>query len=247
MKAHMKRTIVFLLAGALAAAPGVAQGAGGAPSNARSQGSRAADGVTLDSVLTQMDKTAAEFKTAEAGLEQDQFTRVVNETDTQKGTVYFQRKGSSLEMMVVFKQPQEKHVLYSGNSLQVYQPSIEQVNKYDLSKHKQEVDTFLTLGFGGRGHDLPKSFDVKLAGTESLGGIRTAKLELVPKNPQARNAASRILLWIDVARGVSLQQQFFEPSGDYRLAKYSDIKVNQNLPSDTFKLKTTGKTRVVTP
>jgi len=172
---------------------------------------------------------------------------VVNETDVQKGTVFFQRKGSSMEMMVVFKQPQEKNVLYSGNSLQVYQPKIEQVNKYDLSKHKQEVDTFLTLGFGGRGHDLAKSFDVKLDGTETIGGIRTAKLELVPKNAQAKNAANRILLWIDVARGVSVQQQFFEPSGDYRLAKYSDIKLNQNLPGDTFKLKTTGKTKVVTP
>jgi outer membrane lipoprotein-sorting protein len=116
-----------------------------------------------------------------------------------------------------------------------------------LSKHKQEVDTFLTLGFGGRGHDLAKSFDVKLDGTETIGGTRTAKLELVPKNAQAKNAANRILLWIDVARGVSVQQQFFEPSGDYRLAKYSDIKLNQNLPGDTFKLKTTGKTKVVTP
>ena len=241
MKAFMTRTIAFLLAGALTAVPSLAQTAG------QSGASPASGSVTLESVLTQMDKAAAEFKTAEAELEQNQFTKVVNETDTQKGTVYFQRKGNSLEMMVVFKQPQEKYVLYSGNALQVYQPSIEQVNKYDLSKHKQEVDTFLTLGFGGRGHDLAKSFEVKFDGPEKLGSIATAKLELVPKNPQARNAASRILLWIDTARGVSVQQQFFEPSGDYRLAKYSNIKLNQNLSADTFKLKTTGKTKVVTP
>lgn len=237
MKVHMKRTIAFLLAGALLGTPALAQTAS-APANG---------GATLDSVLTAMDKAAAEFKTAEANLEQDQFTKVVSETDTQKGMVYFQRKGSGLEMMVVFKQPQEKYVLYSGSSLQVYQPNIEQVNKYDLSKHKQEVDTFLTLGFGGRGHDLLKSFDVKLAGPATVLGVRTQKLELVPKNPQARNAASQIWLWIDPARGVSVQQQFFEPSGDYRLAKYSDIKINQNLPGDTFKLKTTNKTKVVTP
>jgi outer membrane lipoprotein-sorting protein len=240
MKALMTRTIAFLLAGALAVAPSFAQTAG-------QSGASAATGATLESVLNQMDKAAAEFKTAEADLEQTQFTKVVNETDTQKGTVFFQRKGSSLEMMVVFKQPQEKYVLYSGNALQVYQPSIEQVNKYDLSKHKQEVDTFLTLGFGGRGHDLAKSFEVKFGGPDKLGNIATAKLELVPKNPQARNAASHIVLWIDTARGVSVQQQFFEPSGDYRLAKYSNIKLNQNLPSDTFKLKTTGKTKVVAP
>ena len=44
-----------------------------------------------------------------------------------------------------------------------------------------------------------------------------------------------------------MQQKFFEPSGDYRLAKFSDIKLNQNLPADTFKLKTTSKTKVITP
>jgi outer membrane lipoprotein-sorting protein len=240
MKERMKTSMVFLLAAVLSAATALAQ------TNDKAS-PRSADGVTLDSVLATMDKTAADFKTAQAELQQDQFTKVVNETDTQKGTVYFQRKGNSEEMAVVFKQPQEKYVLYSGNTLQVYQPSIDQVNKYDLSKHKQEVDTFLTLGFGGRGHDLPKSFDVKFDGVEQVNGVRTARLELIPKNPQARSQASRILLWIDVARGVSVQQQFFEPSGDYRLAKYSDIKLNQSLPGDTFKLKTTSKTKVVTP
>ena len=51
------------------------------------------------------------------------------------------------------------------------------------------------------------------------------------------------MLWIDPARVVSVQQQFFEPSGDYRLAKYSDIQINQKLPDSVFKLKTTGKTK----
>lgn len=209
---------------------------------------QAASAQTLDSVLAAMDKAAADFKNAQADVQQDQFTKVVNETDTQKGTVYFQRGSKNgLEMMVVFKQPQEKYVLYSGKTLQVYQPSIEQVNKYDLGGHRTEVETFLTLGFGGSGQDLKKSFDVKLLGPDTIAGVKTAKLELVPKNTQVRNTASKILLWIDSERGVSVQQQFFEPSGDYRLAKYSNIKVNQGLSADTFKLKTTSKTKVVTP
>ena len=44
-----------------------------------------------------------------------------------------------------------------------------------------------------------------------------------------------------------MQQQFFEPDGDYRLAKYSDIKIDQKLPEDVFKLKTTKKTKFVSP
>jgi outer membrane lipoprotein-sorting protein len=57
----------------------------------------------------------------------------------------------------------------------------------------------------------------------------------------------QIILWIDPARGISAQQQLIEPSGDYRLAKYSNIKVNQNIPNDVFKLKTSGKTKWVRP
>ena len=56
---------------------------------------------------------------------------------------------------------------------------------------------------------------------------------------------ARILLWIDPARGVSVQQQFFESSGDYRLAKYSNIELNQKLADGVFKLKTSGKTETV--
>jgi outer membrane lipoprotein-sorting protein len=70
-------------------------------------------------------------------------------------------------------------------------------------------------------------------------------LDLVPKSQKVRNNVAHIILWIDTGRGVSLQQQVFEPSGDYRLAKYSDIEINQKLPDNAFKLKTTGKTKTV--
>ena len=54
-------------------------------------------------------------------------------------------------------------------------------------------------------------------------------------------------LWIDPARGVSVQQKFAEPSGDYRVAKYSNIEINHKISGDVFKLKTTGHTKVIKP
>jgi hypothetical protein len=53
-------------------------------------------------------------------------------------------------------------------------------------------------------------------------------------------------LWIDKDKGVSVQQRFQERSGDYRLAKYTNIK-HEKLNSDVFKLKTTGSTKVIRP
>lgn len=201
----------------------------------------------LEKILNRMDETAAKFRTAQADFVWEQFQSVVKETDTQKGKVYFRRVGKDLQMMADITEPTQKYVLYSDGKVHVYQPSIEQVTVYTPGKNRADVESFLVLGFGGGGHDLLKSFEVKYEGTENVGGEEAAKLDLIPKSARVHNMFDHILMWVDPARGVSVQQQVFEPSGDYRLAKYSDIQLNQKLPDNIFRLKTTGKTKFVSP
>jgi len=201
----------------------------------------------LEKILTQMDAMAASFKSAEADFVWDQYTKVVNETDTQSGKVYFRRSSKETEMAADISQPAQKYVLYQNSTVRVYEPRIDQVTVYNTGKNRADVESFLVLGFGGRGHDLEKSFDVSFQGYEEVGGVRAARLNLVPKTAKGRNIFDHILLWIDPARGVSVQQQFVEAQGDYRLAKYSNIKLNQSIPNDVFKLKTTGRTKVINP
>lgn len=201
----------------------------------------------LDCVLKKMDEAAANFHTTQADFVWDQYQKVVDETDTQKGTVYYRRSGTQIEMMAEIKDPDTKYVLYKDGKLQVYQPKIEQVLVYPTSG-KGDIESYLVLGFGGSGQDLTKAFDVSYAGEETIGGIGTGKLQLIPKSEKVRNNFfAKALLWIDLARGISLQQQFFQTSGDYRLAKYSAIKVNTKIGNDVFQLKTTKKTQFVSP
>lgn len=201
----------------------------------------------LEKVLNDLDTTAADFRSAQANFVWDQFQKVVNETDTQKGKVYFRRVGKETQMMAHITEPSEKFVLYSEGKVQVYEPKIDQVTVYAVTKNRADVESFLVLGFGGRGHDLLKSFDVKWLGTEKINGAETAKLDLTPKSERIRGMFEHILMWVDPNHGVSVQQQVFQPGGDYRLAKYSDIQLNQKLPDNVFKLKTTSKTKTVTP
>jgi outer membrane lipoprotein-sorting protein len=201
----------------------------------------------LEKVLDSMDRAAAGFKTTEAAFVWDQYQKVVDETDTQKGRVYFRRSGKEVEMAADITEPDAKYVLYTDSKVQVYQPRIEQVTVWNAAKNKGDLESYLVLGFGGRGHDLAQSFEVKYLGSEDLNGIRTAKLDLVPKSEKVRNNFSHITLWIDPERGISVQQQLFDPDGNYRLAKYSDIKINQKIADNVFKLKTSSKTKFVTP
>ena len=201
----------------------------------------------LERVLAQMDKTAAAFRTTEASFVWNQYQKVVDDSDKQEGKVYFRRVGKETQMAADITSPDKKYVLFSDSKVEVYQPKIDQVTSYNTGKNRAEFESFLVLGFGGGGHDMLKSFDVKYLGDEKIDGVDTAKLDLVPKSQKVRNNFQHIVLWIDPARGLSVQQQLFEPSGDYRLAKYSDIQVNQKIPDTVFKLKTTNKTKTVSP
>jgi outer membrane lipoprotein-sorting protein len=200
------------------------------------------DAAGLERVLNQMDAAARSFKTTEASLVWDKYDSVIKETDTQKGRIYFRREGGEVEMAVDLVDP-EQYVRYSAGKVQLYWPKRDEVDIYNAGKNRDTVEGFLLIGFGGSGHDLLKSYDVRFLGSEIANGISAGKLELIPKSDRLKNNIARVLLWIDPARGVSVQQQFFEPDNNYRLAKYSDIKINQKLPEDAFKLKTTKKTK----
>ena len=205
------------------------------------------DSGALDNVLNKMDSASASFHTAQADFVWDQYQKVVDETDTQKGTVYYRRSGKEIEMMADIKEPDRKIVLYKDRKLQVYQPKIEQVMVYPAGGNRNELESYLVLGFGGSGQDLKTAFDVSYEGEETVDSVATAKLQLIPKSEKIRNNFSKIFLWIDLARGISVQQKFMQTQGDYRLAKYSAIRVNAKIGNDVFQLKTTSKTKIVSP
>lgn len=203
-----------------------------------------AQDADLQKVLGEMDSAAAAFHTTQANFEWEQYWKVVNDRESQKGTVYYRRAGKEIQMMADITDP-PKSVLFSEGKVQVYEPKLKRVTSYDAGKNREAVESFLVLGFGGGGHDLLKSFDVKYLGTENVAGVGAGKLELIPKADRVRNIFAKIWLWIDPARGISVQQQFFEPSGDYRLAKYSGIQLNQKISDSAFKLKTANGTQFV--
>ena len=206
-----------------------------------------AQDANLEKVLDSMDRQAQAFRSAQADFVWEQFTKVVNETETQNGTIYFRRAGKDdVDMAADVKKPAPKYVLFSKQTVKLYEPGVDRVTEYNVNKNA-DFQSFLVLGFGGSGHGMLKNFDVKYAGSENVMGVNAAKLVLTPKQQKVSSMFSQIILWIDPAKGISVQQQFDAPDGDYRLAKYSNIVLNGNIPDSVFKIKTTGKTQVVKP
>jgi outer membrane lipoprotein-sorting protein len=204
-------------------------------------------GADLDKVLSRMDTTASQFRSAEANLSWEQYQKVINDSDVEEGKIYFRRNGKDIQMMADISKPAPRQIFYSNGKVQLFEPKVNRVTVYSPGKSRADIESFVVLGFGGGGHELLKNFDVKYAGTEDLNGIQTDKLELTPKSARLRGMFERLVMWIDPKLGVAVQQKFFQPEGDYRLTKYSDIHLNQKIPDNTFKLKTDSKTTTVSP
>jgi outer membrane lipoprotein-sorting protein len=189
--------------------------------------------ATLDGVLGMMDHSAQDFRTLTADIEHIKYTDVVKDTSTETGKLFVRRDE---KMRIEFKQPDERTILRSGDSLFVFTPKINRVEEYDLGKNREMVDQYVLLGFGTKSENLKKSYEVRLLGETELDHKKTVELELTPKSDQVRKQIARIQMWIDEASWLPIQQKFFESgSEDYLIFHYTNVMKNLKIGDSQFK------------
>jgi hypothetical protein len=200
----------------------------------------------LDEVLRAMDAANAKFRSAEADFQWDLFERVVKQTTSQKGTIYFMKEGAKTQMGAKIVEPATKFLEYRDGTLRVFDPGPDHLTTILPKQNQAQMESFLTLGFGGSGKDLARAWTVADLGMESMSDgahqVETAKLDLVSKDPSVRNIFTHVTVWIDADRGISLKQVFYMPSEDRRTAVYSNIRYNQRVDQKPYEIKTDSKT-----
>ncbi len=201
----------------------------------------------LNTTLAKLDAASGRFKSTTADFEFDSIvTDPIPDKDVQKGTVYYDRKGNAFQMGMHINEingrPVPKIIVVSGGVFKMYDKLQNQVT---TSNKAGKYESYLILGFGASGRDLQQKFAVKDLGSENVGGVKTEKLELVAKDPEVLKLFPKITIWADTDRGVSLKQVFDEGQGQSRICVYSNIRVNQALPSDAFTFKTDPGVQVI--
>jgi outer membrane lipoprotein-sorting protein len=189
--------------------------------------------ATTANVLAMMDKSAVDFRSLTADLENTKYTDVVEDGATETGQIFVRH---DQKMRIEIAKPNPRTILRTGDSLFVYTPKIKRVEEYDLGKNRAMVDQYVLLGFGTKSQSLLKSYDVKLNGEEELDHKKTYLLELTPKSEDVRRQITKILMWIDPSSWLPIQQKFFETgSGDYIQFHYSSVMKNLKIPDSRFK------------
>ena len=146
-------------------------------------------------------------------------------------------KGNDVRAIVDFTgQTDARIIAFSGKTVRVYYPNANTFQDFQFGKSSQILNQFLLLGFGSSGSDLARSYEITAEGPENIGATSTTKLLLIPRDAKVKERLAKIEMWMPDDAAYPTQQQFYEPSGNYRKVTYSDVHLNPPI-QETLELK----------
>jgi outer membrane lipoprotein-sorting protein len=190
-------------------------------------GALALPAESVDSILSRMDQAAPLFHGVSADIHMITYTAIIGDKTDENGTLKMQRKGGTVRAIIDFSgQTDAREIAFLGNIIRMYYPKLKMYQDYDVGKNSNVLNQFLLLGFGSSGKELAQSYEITAAGTENVAGVATTKLLLIPKSEGVKQRLSKIEMWIPTDAAYPIQQQFYEPSGNYERVTYSNVKLN---------------------
>jgi outer membrane lipoprotein-sorting protein len=177
----------------------------------------------LDAILARMDKAAPSFHALSASVDMVEYQKILDDRTTDKGSLKMQRNGKNVRAIVTFP---DRVIGFLGDIVRVYFPNTNTYTNYNIGANSNVLNQFLLLGFGSSGTELAQSYSITLAGAENVAGHETSKLVLIPKDPKVKERLTKIEVWIPTDGANPVQQQFYEPSGNWRKATYTNIVLN---------------------
>src|SRR5262245_56500655 len=203
--------------------------------------SQAQSNYTLDQIFAKMDEVAKTFRSSQADLERTHVTVIVNDKDVASGKFYYARKGKDPRVKMDLTKPIAQSALVDKGKVQLYTPNLKQVQEASIGEHKDTLEMFMALAFGTSSEDIKKNFTSTLAAEETIDGQKTTVLDLKPKSSSIKS----VRMWMDQKRWVAVQIKVTESSDDYFILKYTNIKLNANIPDSVFQLKLPKDVRVL--
>jgi outer membrane lipoprotein-sorting protein len=196
----------------------------------------AARAEALEVILSRMDQSAKIFKSLSARMKELEFTAILNESSERSGEVRLKRGKGGTVGIIEFIEPSPQIIHINGRTVENYFPKANTVDIYDVGKFTRTIDHVLLIGLGTSGADLRKEYTLKVIGSEQLDSVNTTRIELTPKSADLKKMVTKIELWIPDGQSNPVQEKASQPSKDYRVFKYADIKVNPALSESAFQL-----------
>ena len=201
--------------------------------------------LTLDEVLDRIDESGKSLNSMRADIVQKKWTDILAEFDAgETGDLMFLREGENLFFRKDITSPSNNSLVIKGGEVMFYQPGIKQAQQYQLGDNKDKAE-YLLLGFGSDKEAIKEVYDLQLLGIEDLDGRETYMIQMDPKSEKVSAFFVRIVLWIDTEMWVPIQQKLVEPTQDFLLITFDDIRLNAKIKESEFNLKLPKDVKVI--
>jgi outer membrane lipoprotein-sorting protein len=207
----------------------------------------------LKALLQQMNSASASFKSVQADVQYDVYTRVVRDHSIENGSIFIERAGGANAMGAVSYgtgpdgRPTAKvHqiIAYDHGTLQmdtVDSSGGDQVDVFHAGANQAKYESYLTLGFGGSGDALAAAWTIQYVGPETVNGVATVQLDLVPKDPGVKSTFTHVTVWIDPKHDVAMKQIFYAPNNDTKTAVYSNLRFDTKIDKRLYTIPKSAK------
>lgn len=201
------------------------------------------DDAQLEHILSELDKSARDFRTLEAKIRNTKYTKVVDDTSVESGQLWFRRDPRGNKIKIEFKKPSQREILIADSRVLIYYPKINKLDKYELGSDSMQSKAELGLlaGVGSSGQTLRNTYTIRYLGEEKIDGKKTVKLALTPRDSKAKSLFSMQEVWLDSNDWLPIRQKLVESSGDSLTIDFSDVKKNDRISDKVFRIKATVK------
>ena len=176
----------------------------------------------LDAIQRQYEKVS----TFEADFTQRSYVKMMNQTQSIKGTVKIKKPG---KMKWVYGAPDTQILISDGKNLWLYVPEEEQATKVPVESIYSSNTPALFLAGKGK---LTRSFNVESVSEEN----RNILVTLVPKNED--QGLARLILHANKKNYQITGSTVYDKLGNKTEIRFSRIRINREIPEEQFQLKT---------
>ena len=176
----------------------------------------------LDAIQQKYEKVS----TFEANFTQESYVKMMNQTQSVKGTVKIKKPG---KMKWVYGAPDTQTLISDGKTLWLYVPEEEQATKVPVESIYSSNTPALFLAGKGK---LTRSFNVESVNEENKNILVT----LVPKNED--QSLARLVLYANKKNYQITGSTVYDKLGNKTEIRFSRIRINREIPEEQFQLKT---------
>lgn len=181
--------------------------------------------VTTGDVVSRLQKQYEGIWSLTADFTQESTNKMLNQTRTTKGKVYFEKAGL---MRWEYTTPPKNEWVSDGKTLWFYQPEEDQVIVEDVDREKRRLFLAFLVGEG----DLTRDFSVHRWNQEVDEADAGYRIELTPRRPHAM--MDRLILTVDRKTYYVRRAEFYDAYGNPTLILFKRIRVNRKLSARLF-------------